>query len=150
LRRIVDEIPDCSEFDVFQMVLEPVIQSNPNNYSGLFSCYDLLARCGKKHSYKGYFDYHKLSFRYLLLRNIRGLKNSGSTGFYVEILGRPDTCSKCKHLEGKVYKSEDILEEMPIPNEDCTRDSMCCSTFLVMTERRFLRSTEDRSTDYRP
>lgn len=42
LRRIVDEIPDCSEFDVFQMVLEPVIQSNPNNYSGLFSCYDLL------------------------------------------------------------------------------------------------------------
>ena len=146
IEKIVQENPGFSEFDVLKIVLEPILLNNPTNFSMLFASYDLLARTGKAYNYEFYFNYCKAAFKNLVLRSLEGLKDTGQTKFYIELLWDGHCCGKCEHLGGKIYPADTILNNMPIPIKECDREDYCHIGIISMTERRYLRKINENYT----
>ncbi|HTN19311.1 MAG TPA: hypothetical protein VL125_02505 [Pelobium sp.] len=144
INQFFSENSDLSEFEILKELLTEVINLNPNNNSGLFSIYRLLAEKAKFEGNTLYTDYAKKAFKYYALRQLSGWRNSNGESLYLQVICRKqDLCNKCQHLDNMIYSENDFIRVLPIPVEKCTNEYLCPSALSVMSERLYFKLKEE-------
>lgn len=129
-----------NEFEILDKLFSEIIFLNPNNNSGLFSIYGLLAQKAKNEGNLKYMNYAKLTYKYYALRQLNSSRDSSRKSLYINVICRSsDMCNQCQHLDNMVFSESEFLNELPIPVEKCTSDYLCSACLTAIDENVYER-----------
>ncbi len=137
LKSIINKDTVLSDLEIYQTILIPVIQANPEKHWKISSIYRLLAISSAEIDQQLSKDYFELYFRHYILSKYSGVKNVEDVSkFYLTILTRESCCNICKAYN-EIYKFDLMLLEFPYKIKKCEYLHSCRATISVITENRY-------------